>query len=137
LTILDASVALKWFVDGEPLAEEARRVLDEIERDPRPYMVPELFMNEMLAVLSRLPGASAAKVQEALSLIESLGIARAGNGHELLTVAADLVEQMGLSGYDAIYAALASLTDGVWLTADAKAAHKLRRAGLAQLLGQK
>ena len=136
MIILDASVALKWFVDVEPLVAEARRILDEIERDPRPYMVPELFMNEMLAVLSRLPGSSAAQVQEALALIESLGLSRVGNGHELLATAAAIVERSGLSGYDAIYAALASLTGGVWLTADARAVKKLKQPGLVKLLGR-
>ncbi len=43
MTFVDASVALKWFVDGEPLVVEARAVLDAIAEDPRPYAVPELF----------------------------------------------------------------------------------------------
>ena len=58
MIVLDASVSLKWFVPGEPLAAEAAKVLDAIAEDPRPYAVPELFMNEVLAVLARLPGAT-------------------------------------------------------------------------------
>ena len=48
MIVLDASVALKWFVDDEPLVEEARRVLDDIEAQPATYIVPDLFMNEVL-----------------------------------------------------------------------------------------
>ena len=35
-------------------------------------------------MLCRLPGSQPAKVQEALSLVEALGMVRVGNGHELL-----------------------------------------------------
>lgn len=136
MIVLDASVALKWFVDDEPLVDEAREVLDDIGRDPRPYLVPELFMNEMLSVLSRLPGATAPKVGEALGLLESLGLARVGNGHELLAEATSLGFRWHLSGYDAVYVALASLTGAVWCTADAKAARRVRRRGLVRLLGE-
>src|ERR1700737_207424 len=108
MIVLDASVALKWFVEDEPLADEARAVLTDIERDPRPYGVPEFFMNELVAVLTRMKDASPAKVQEAIGLVESLGLARFANGHELLELAIELALRWRLSGYDAVYVALAS-----------------------------
>ena len=135
MIVVDASVAIKWFVAKEPLVDEAAQVLDEIGRDPAPYGVPDLFMNELLAVLCRLPGSRSPKVQEALALVEALGMARVGNGHELLALAADFAEQWTLSGYDAVYVALAALSDGVWLTADARAAQRIRRPSLVQVLG--
>jgi predicted nucleic acid-binding protein len=133
--VLDASVALKWFVAGEPLAADAANVLDAIAADPRPYAVPELFMNELLAVLARLPGATRDQIGAALALIESLGLARIGNGHDLLTMAAGFACDWGLTGYDAVYLAAAALGDGVWLTADARAARKVRRKHLVHVLG--
>ena len=135
MIIVDASVALKWFVDGEPLVDEAGRVLDAIERDPSRYLVPDVFMNELLAVLSRLPGATTSRGQEALGLVEALGIARVGNGHELLSLSAELACSWKLSGYDAVYVALASLTEGTWLTADARAARRVKRRALVSILG--
>ena len=68
MIVVDASVAIKWFVTEEPLVDEAAQVRDEIGRDPAPYGVPDLFMNELLAVLCRLPGSRPPKVREALSL---------------------------------------------------------------------
>ncbi len=135
MIVVDASVAIKWFVTGEPLVDEAAQVLDEIGRDPAPYGVPDLFMNELLAVLCRLPGSQPAKVREALSLVEALGMARVGNGHELLALAADFAGQWRLSGYDAVYVALAALSDGVWLTADARAAQRITNSSLVHVLG--
>ena len=125
MIVLDASVAIKWFVRDEPLTAEAGQVLDAIELDPSPYSVPDFFMNELLAVLCRLPASRPAQVQEALALVEALGITRVGNGHELLALAADFASRWKISGYDAVYVALAALSDGVWLTADARAARRV------------
>lgn len=135
MIVLDASVATKWFVPAEPLAAEAERVLDAIAADPRPYAVPELFMNELVAVLARLPGATTGQVVSAVSLVESLGLARIGNGHQLLATAAGFACDWGLSGYDAVYVAAAALGNGVWLTADDRAARKIRRKHLVRVLG--
>jgi len=133
--VVDASVAIKWFVRNEPLGAEAEQVLDAIERDPSAYAVPELFMNELLAVLCRLSLREPVPVKEALALVEALGWHRVGNGHELLALAADFAIKWNLSGYDAIYAALAALTNGVWLTADARAVRRVGNQGIVQLLG--
>lgn len=135
MIVLDASVATKWFVPTEPLAADAERVLDAIADDPRPYAVPELFMNELLAVLARLPGVTTEQVVSAVSLVESLGMARIRNGHELLATAAGFACDWGLTGYDAVYVAAAALGDGVWLTADDRAARKVRRKDLVHVLG--
>ncbi len=135
MIVVDASVAIKWFVTNEPLVVEAGRVLAEIERNPSLYVVPDLFMNELLAVLCRLPASQPSRVREALALVEALGLTRVGNGHELLALAADFAGRWGLSGYDAVYVALASLTEGVWLTADERAVRRIGRSSLARLLG--
>ncbi len=135
MIVVDASVAIKWFVTNEPLATEAGRILARIERDPSSYIVPELFMNELLAVLCRLPSSRPSKVQETLALVETLGLKRVGNGHELLALAADFASRWGLSGHGAVYVALASLTRGVWLTADEHAVQRIGNGNLARLLG--
>lgn len=137
MIVVDASVAIKWFVAGEPLVEEAERVLGEIQEDPSSYVVPELFMNELLAVLCRLPGSTPSRVKEALGLVEALGMRRIGNGHELLALAAECAGRWKLSGYDALYVALASLVGAQWLTADARAARRIRNSDLVVLLGER
>lgn len=136
MIVLDASVALKWFVADEPQKDEALAVLDDLANRPQEYLVPELFMNEILAVLCRLPGATTEKVAEALSLIERLGLRRVGNGHEVLSRAVGYAISWRLTGYDAVYVALASLVGGIWLTADARAAGKVKQDSLVRLLSQ-
>ncbi len=135
MTVVDASVAVKWFLPEELLAEEARAVLHAIADAPREYVVPELFMTELLAVLARMRGVTTADVTDALSLVESLGIHRVANGHELLATAAALAVDWGLSGDDATYVALAKLVGGSWLTADRRAAGRVRERRLVRILG--
>lgn len=135
MIVLDASVALKWFVDDEPFADRAAAVLESIRDAPHEFLIPEVFMSECLAVLTRMRGATVEKVQEALTLLESLGLVRIPAGHELLQRAAEYAISWNLSGYDAIYVALAALSDATWLTADARAARRVRTSKLVQVLG--
>ncbi len=137
MIVVDPSVAIKWFVAGEPLVDEAERVLGEIQEDPSRYLVPDLFMNELLAVLCRLPRSTSSRVKEALALVEALGMRRVGNGHELLALAAEFAGRWKLSGYDALYVALAWLAGGAWLTADVRAARRVGNKDLAALLGER
>lgn len=134
MIVLDASVALKWFVSGESGKEQAMAVLDDVRDHPAQYIVPELFMNELLAVLCRLPGATVDKVSEALDLVEKLGMRRIGNGHELLAQAAEYAVSWKLPGYDAVYVALAALVGGTWLTADGRAAARIGQRSLVRML---
>lgn len=132
IKIIDASVAVKWFV-LEPLRERALALLDEIQEAPQEFAVPELFFNEMLSTFCRLLD-KAPKIHEYLDLIQNLGLTRLGNGREALAAAATLAKEHALSGYDAIYAANAQLVRGIWITADGVAHRKISRLGISQLL---
>jgi predicted nucleic acid-binding protein len=134
LTIIDTSIAVKWFIsDDEPKRKEALSVLDRICAEPHRFAVPELFFNEMLAVLCRLLNHSS-EIKEYMHNLEQLGWERIGNGSQLLEKAAELAKEFHLSGYDAVFAASAALVEGVWLTADEIAARKLRGRKFVKLL---
>lgn len=130
--IVDASVATRWFVD-EPNNDAALEVLEAIRRDPREFVVPELFFNEMLAVLCKLIQDSG-EAKRWMSALAQLGLHRVGNGGELLARAAELAVDRKLTGYDAVYAATADSMRGVWLTADARAHKKLSGLGISELV---
>ena len=133
ITIIDASVAIKWFVIEESGQAAAMATLDRIQDSPQHFAVPELFFNEMLSVLCKLLD-DEKKIQEYMFLLESLGLTRIGNGSELISLAATIAVKHKLSGYDAIYAAAANLVDGHWLTADARAHKRIERMRISQLL---
>ena len=134
IRIVDASVAIKWFVADEPFKDDALVLLDQIKDSPQEFAVPELFFNEMLSVLCRIleqPGL----IHECLEALQDLGFERLGNGRAVLSEAVALAKQYGLSGYDAVYAANAKLTRGVWVTADETAYKKIEKLHVTQLLG--
>lgn len=133
LTVIDASVAIKWFVVEKSGHNEAIEVLDSLQSAPEKFAVPELFFNEMLSVLCKLLN-DKVRVQSYLKLLENLGLTRIGNGSELLSLASTFAVEHRLSGYDAIYAATAKLVNGHWLTADARAHKKVEHLSLSRLL---
>lgn len=132
LLVIDASVAIKWFVSNEPGRIEALRILDRVRDDPSHFAVPELFFNEMLAVLVRLAGDDGTAVRGHLEALQNLGFDRIGNGGELLATAAEIACRYHISGYDSVYAASAQLTGGRWLTADARAHKKIQQLRISR-----
>lgn len=136
LQVIDASVAIKWFVPHEAGAAEAIAILDQVRDSPAEFVVPELFFSEMLAVLVRLLGRDDAAVRRYLDALQDLGFERIGNGRELLARAAELACAHGLTGYDAVYAASAQLIGGYWLTADVKAHRKIRHLRISKAVCQ-
>lgn len=131
--IVDASVAIKWFVYESMGANEAAALLNEIEVSPKYFAVPELFFNEMLAVFCRLV-TSDVLILEYMDTLQNLGFMRIENGREVITAAVRIAKKHGLTGYDAIYAANAQLTDGIWITADKTAHSRLVKLGISRLL---
>ena len=120
--IVDASVAVRWFLEEEA-HDCADEVLKKIIEAPRRFVVPELFAFEVYAVLQRLhPKGLQAFRKGIIPLLQS-GILR----HPMtdgLAVKANRFVKKGLTGYDACYAALALDLRGCWLTYD-KRAHQL------------
>jgi predicted nucleic acid-binding protein len=134
LTIVDTSVAVKWFIsEDEPKRKEALAVLKNLCADPHQYAVPELFFNEMLAVFCRLLS-DVSEIKEYMHILEQLGFERLGNGSQLLGKAAEISKKYNISGYDAVFAAAAFLVKGAWLTADEVAVRKMRGQTFIKLL---
>ncbi len=133
LTIIDASVAVKWFLQGEVGREAALIVLDKIKDKPSFYAVPDLFFSEMLHVLCRI-FSDAGEIEDYVSSLLDLGINVLRTGKETLLLAITFAKKNGLSGYDAIYAANAKLVKGVWLTADQQAHRKIASLNFSRCL---
>lgn len=132
IVVVDASVAIKWFVH-EANRAEALSLLDEVGSDPQHFAVPELFYNEMLSVLCRLLS-SESEINGHLRSLQEMAWTRVGHGRDLLETAVHFSKHHGLRGYDAIYAATAKLLKGSWVTADAEAHHKIHKLGLSRLV---
>ena len=120
--IIDASVAVRWFLEEEA-HDHANEVLKKVVEDPRGFAVPELFAFEVHAVLERLHPNGLQVFREGIVPLLQGGVFRHPMTEELALKANRFVKK-GLTGYDACYAALAMDLKGCWLTFDKKA-HEL------------
>lgn len=133
--VIDASVAVRWFIEDEnhPHADE---VLEKAVRYPENFAVPELFAFEVYSVLQRVhPDALKAFTNGVIPLLQG-GIFRQPMT-KTLAAAAQAYVKIGLTGYDACYAALAKQLRGRWLTFDQKAHRRIERLKVSFLLGGK
>lgn len=120
--IIDASVALRWYIEDEA-HDCAEEVLRAVVEDPRRFAVPELFAFEVFSVLQRLHPDGLQAFRKGIIPILQGGILRHPMTDELAVKANRFVKK-GLTGYDACYAALALDLKSRWLTFDKKA-HQL------------
>lgn len=122
--LVDASVALKWFLpaEREPDADLARAALGRLT-----MRTTDLAVYEVAHVLTTHSGWDAARIEEALTLLTEI----CGTPVELLApdrrLAAELALAHGLTFYDASYAAIASRLGRRVLSADSD----LLKPGLA------
>ena len=131
--ILDASVAVRWFLEEER-HRNADVVLERLVDEPGRFAVPELFSYEVLAVLFRVhPDPLRAYVGGVIPLLQG-GMLRYPMTESIAHRAFGF-QQLGLSGYDACYAAVAEELEGLWLTFDTQAHEKLRRTALSLDIG--
>jgi len=133
--VIDASVAVRWFIEEEshPHADEILRVLVD---SPEQFGVPELFSFEVFSVLQRLHPNALEVFQKGIVPLLQGGILRHPMT-ESLASGADHFVKLGLTGYDACYAALAKDLKGLWLTYDKKAHAKLQKEKVSFCLDKK
>ncbi len=130
--IIDASLAIKWFV-RESGQETALEILEQILESPDQFAVPELFYFELAHVLNRLvPSLSEGQCRLFEQLL-TLGIPRFSMTDQLYREIGTL-QHLGLSGYDAAYVALAKILRGTWLSFDKKAHERVVHLHLSRLL---
>jgi predicted nucleic acid-binding protein len=130
--VLDASIAVRWFIEEEthPHADE---VLDKLIDEPERFAVPELFAFEVFSVLLRIHPNGLEVFGKGIIPFLQGGIFRQPMT-ESLAVKANRFVKLGLTGYDACYAALALDLRGRWLTFDQKAHRLIQKEKVSFLL---
>lgn len=131
--VLDASVALRWVLASGPELDAAA-IMERVATDPGRFAVPELFAFETFAVVSRLHSDPEGAWLSAIQPVLVSGILRYPMTEQMASCAIPFVRK-GLSGYDATYASLARMVDGLWLTYDKAAHRRVAEEGVSFLLG--
>jgi len=131
--VVDASVALKWFVD-EPDSALALSVRDAHIAGQSPIVVPDLLIYEVANALihnSRFPEHD---IQRALDTLYGLQLELVMPTAELAQAAVRLASRHGLTFYDALYIGLAQELDLELITADRRLQHRVSHLPFVRLL---
>ncbi len=133
--VIDASVAIRWFIEEEahPHADE---VLEKVIDKPERFAVPELFAFGLFSVLQRIHPSGLEAFRKGIIPLLQGGIFRHPMTENLALIAESFVK-LGRSGYDACYAALARDLKGIWITFDEQAHKLIQKEKMSFLLGKR
>ena len=134
IVVLDASVAVKWFLPGNPDEQHTEKALQLLEQSVLgllPMVQPDHFVAEMAAVLARLKPDEAHK-----DLLDLLDIRfRTLASPDIYATALDLAMRHQHHLFDTLYHAVALHTpDAVLITADERYYVKARHDGHISML---
>lgn len=115
--VIDASVAVKWYVKEE-LRDKALRLREDFLSEIIDLEAPGLILYEVGNAIRYHPGATDQECARAVKELRNLGIAIRELDDATLGAAAKLAFREKLTFYDAAYLSLARAIEATYLTAD-------------------
>lgn len=128
--VLDASVALKWLLAGEPDASLAENLLKAARTGRVNLLSPPHAIAEILAVLARR---EPDRLPDALAVLYDVGFVES-SGRRVHQLAAILSVQLDHHLFDTLYHAVAIDAGATLITADERYFGKARALGHIELL---
>ena len=126
--VVDASVALKWYVQrGEADVKKAFRLLELYGRGQCVLRAPELLLLEVANALTLGHRLKLSDISEAFAHLRGLDLDLRTLQWTTLQSALDIASASDATVYDAYYLALALESGAVLVTADEKFSRKARR----------
>ena len=133
MPIVDASVALKWFV-GEPDSAQALALRDAHITGTAPLVAPDLLVYEVANALLHNPTLTEPDLERSLAILYDLQLDLVTPAAELAQVAVRLARRYKLTFYDALYVGLAQELDMELITADRRLQHCVSHLPFVRLL---
>jgi len=131
----DTSVVIKWFRQGEILAEQALALRAAYLDGHLQVSVPTLLAYELTNVLRYKDDLETAQVEEAVQSLFDLGLQWAPPSAVVMRRAAVIARDADATVYDATFAALAESLDASFVTADERLARRLAAWPFVHFLG--
>jgi predicted nucleic acid-binding protein len=133
LVVIDASVAIKWFLP-EKESEKALRIRDEHAEGAIDLAAPDLLYYEVANVLSYRQGLERKQLREDIEDMYDLGIQIVAPSRDVLTLATERAQALRVTAYDTAYLVLAEMLGTIAITADDELHKKAFRTRLTRLL---
>ena len=134
MTVLDASVIIKWILDDESQSAAALVYREQHITGANQIAVPELLFYEIATVLATKTPLTAEEAVEGLQFVIGSELDGYSLGPEEFGEAIRLAKKFKISLYDSSYIALASALECNFITADAQLASKTKGLGNVILL---
>lgn len=134
--VLDTSVIIKWFRQGEILAEQALALRAAYLNGHVQVIVPSLLACELANVLRYKDDLTTAQVEDAVQSLFDMGLQWMLPSAAVMRRATVIARESDATVYDAAFAALAESEKATFVTADERLVRRLAAWPFVQLLGQ-
>jgi predicted nucleic acid-binding protein len=131
----DTSVVIKWFRQGEILADQALALRAAYLDGHIQVSVPSLLAYELANMLRYKDDLTTAQVEEAVQSLFDMGFEWAPPTAAMMRRAAVIARASNTTVYDAVFAALAESLEATFVTADERLVRRLAAWPFVRLLG--
>ncbi len=129
--VVDASVAVKWFVEEE-YSDKARLLMEAYAQGVIDIAAPSILPYEVLNALKYSGAFGEDELKEAAQILDDLQLTLYGLEGDLGWITVEIAMRKGITIYDASYVALATLLEAPLYTADEKLIEKTRGINLVK-----
>jgi len=134
--VLDTSVVIKWFRQGEVLASRALALREAYLEGQIAVLVPALLAYELANVLRDKGDLTVSQVQDGVHSLFDMGLEWVPPSSEMMRRAVDVACRYDTTVYDAAFAALAEGVGATFVTADEGLAGRLAALPFVRFLGE-
>ena len=134
--VLDTSVVIKWFRQGEVLADQALALREAYLEGQILVSVPSLLAYELANVLRYKGDLTTEQVQEAVQSLFDMGLEWILLSGAVMRRAVEMARAYETTVYDAAFAALAESLNTAFVTADERLVRRLEALPFVCFLGE-
>lgn len=134
-TVLDTSVFIKWFRQGEVLAEQALALRDAYLEGQTVIFMPSLVAYELANVMRYKGDLNIGRVQEVLQSLFDMSLEWIMSSNELMRLAVEIAYEYNITVYDSTFVALAKSLKASFITADRQLGNQLAKFSFVYFLG--
>lgn len=131
----DSSVVIKWFRQGENLAEQALALRAGYLDGRIQLSVPTLLAYELANVLRYKEDLTTDQVEEAVQSLFDMGLAWVSPSAAMMRRAVVMARESEATVYDSTFAALADSLQATFVTADERLVRRLAASAFVSFLG--
>jgi predicted nucleic acid-binding protein len=133
--VLDTSVLLKWFRQGEVLASQALALRAAYLAGQALISAPSLLAYELANVLHYKSDLTLRQVEEAVQSLFDMGLEWVPPSAEMMRRAVAIARDRDVTVYDASFVALSENLEAAFVTADEQLIHRLEAWPSVRFLG--